>query len=121
MSERVDLVIFGGTGDLSTRKLLPSLYQLHRHGLADGLNRIIATGRGDLSTDSFREAARGNLQEFLPAKAWDETIWEAFRETLQHERWCPCSCFIHHRKDRCCHCGCREKKSEVHNVSERTR
>ena len=46
MSQIVDLVIFGGTGDLSTRKLLPALFQLHRHQLADRLHRIIATGRG---------------------------------------------------------------------------
>ena len=60
MSQMVDLVIFGGTGDLSTRKLLPALFQLHRHGLADRLHRIIATGRGQMSTDEFRHEAQGN-------------------------------------------------------------
>ena len=45
MKPKLDLVIFGGTGDLSTRKLLPALFQLHRHQLADRLHRIIGTGR----------------------------------------------------------------------------
>jgi glucose-6-phosphate 1-dehydrogenase len=82
MSHMVDLVIFGGTGDLSTRKLLPALFQLHRDKLADRLHRIIATGRGDLDTDAFRQQAEQNLQKFLPAGAWDEAIWNDFRERL---------------------------------------
>ena len=84
MSQMVDLVIFGGTGDLSTRKLLPALYQLHRHGLADRLRRIIATGRGELDTDSFRCEAHANLERFLPHDQWDGAIWEHFRDTLHY-------------------------------------
>ncbi len=84
MSQMVDLVIFGGTGDLSTRKLLPALYQLHRHGLADRLQRIIATGRGDTDTESFRSDAHANLQHFLPEGQWSGAIWEHFRDTLHY-------------------------------------
>jgi glucose-6-phosphate 1-dehydrogenase len=84
MSQLVDLIIFGGTGDLSTRKLLPALFQLHRHGLADGLQRIIATGRGVMDTETFREEAHANLQTFLPAKDWDDTIWARFRDRLHY-------------------------------------
>lgn len=84
MGQIVDLVIFGGTGDLSTRKLLPALFQLHRHELADRLHRIIATGRGEMDTAAFREEARANLQEFLPPDIWDESIWEAFRNRLEY-------------------------------------
>jgi len=82
MSHMVDLVIFGGTGDLSTRKLLPALFQLHRDKLADRLHRIIATGRAAIDTDTFREQACNNLQEFLPDGDWDEAVWQTFRERL---------------------------------------
>jgi glucose-6-phosphate 1-dehydrogenase len=82
MAERVDLVIFGGTGDLSTRKLLPALFQLHRHGLAERLHRIIATGRGELSNEDFRASARDNLQTFLPTGSWSEEVWETFSGRL---------------------------------------
>ena len=79
MSEMVDLVIFGGTGDLSTRKLLPALYQLQRHGLSsERLDRIIATGRGDMTTETFVEEAHTNLMKYLPAQDWNEDVWEAF-------------------------------------------
>ena len=86
MSQLVDLVIFGGTGDLSTRKLLPALFQLQRHGLADRLHRIIATGRSELDTDTFREQSHDNLRHFLPVDNWDETIWDSFRERLYYCR-----------------------------------
>ncbi len=80
----VDLVIFGGTGDLSTRKLLPALFQLHRHGLADRLERIIATGRGEMDTATFRQEAHDNLRKFLPEKHWSEDIWSKFQECLHY-------------------------------------
>ena len=82
MSHMVDLVIFGGTGDLSTRKLLPALFQLQRHQLTDRLHRIIATGRSAMDTDTFRSLAHDNLHTFLPDGTWDESVWESFRERL---------------------------------------
>jgi glucose-6-phosphate 1-dehydrogenase len=80
------LVIFGGTGDLSTRKLLPALFQLHRHQLADRLHRIIATGRGELDTEAFRKEARVNLERYLPESSWDENVWEPFRDRLFYQQ-----------------------------------
>ncbi|GAB3292018.1 glucose-6-phosphate dehydrogenase [Parahaliea aestuarii] len=84
MSQLVDLVIFGGTGDLSTRKLLPALYQLHRHGLADRIGRIIATGRGEMDTETFRTEAQGNLRRFMADNHWSDAIWSRFRDSLHY-------------------------------------
>ena len=86
MSQMVDLVIFGGTGDLSTRKLLPALFQLHGHKLADRLHRIIATGRGAKDTEVFRTEARENLRRFLPENDWDDQVWETFRDRLFYQQ-----------------------------------
>ncbi|MEH6591958.1 MAG: glucose-6-phosphate dehydrogenase [Halioglobus sp.] len=86
MGQKVDLVIFGGTGDLSTRKLLPSLFQLHRHGLADRLDRIIATGRGKIDTEAFRSKAYTNLKTFVPEENWDEAVWAKFSQSLHYQR-----------------------------------
>jgi glucose-6-phosphate 1-dehydrogenase len=84
MKPKLDLVIFGGTGDLSTRKLLPALFQLHRHQLADRLHRIIGTGRSSIPTEQFRDTVRANLQTFLPAGHWSEEVWNSFRERLHY-------------------------------------
>jgi glucose-6-phosphate 1-dehydrogenase len=82
MTQMLDLVIFGGTGDLSTRKLLPALFQLHRHKLAGRLGRIIGTGRGAISDEDFRRSVKTNLQTFLPDGAWSEEVWNSFCNRL---------------------------------------
>jgi glucose-6-phosphate 1-dehydrogenase len=50
-----DLVLFGGTGDLAWRKLMPALFQAFRHGTLPEGGRIIGVGRDDLSSDQYRE------------------------------------------------------------------
>ena len=45
-----DLVIFGGTGDLAWRKLMPALFQAFRHGKLPEGGRILAVSRQDLTT-----------------------------------------------------------------------
>lgn len=53
----VTFVIFGGTGDLATRKLLPALFELYREGVLRDI-RILAVARGDsMDDDSFRQMA----------------------------------------------------------------
>ena len=84
MKPALDLVIFGGTGDLSTRKLLPALFQLHRHQLADRLNLIVATGRATISDEDFRASVKSNLQTFLPEGDWSEEVWSSFHDRLRY-------------------------------------
>ena len=52
------LVIFGGSGDLARRKLLPSLYNLARHGFLEEHFAVLALGSKPLSDDAMRERAR---------------------------------------------------------------
>ncbi len=49
-----DLVLFGGTGDLAWRKLMPALFQAFRHGSLPEGGRIIGVARDDLSDDQYR-------------------------------------------------------------------
>ena len=60
-----DLVIFGGTGDLSRRKLLPALYHRDHDGQFLDNSRIIAVSRGDLSQSDFVALVRDALDEHL--------------------------------------------------------
>ena len=60
-----DLVLFGGTGDLAWRKLMPALFQAFRHGTLPEGGRIIGVGRDDLSTEQYRAlicARFGNVE-----------------------------------------------------------
>ncbi len=60
------LLLFGATGDLSQRMLLPSLYALDADGLIDPELRIIGTARSDFTDQAFRNFAREALEKFLP-------------------------------------------------------
>jgi len=62
------LLLFGATGDLSRRKLLPSLCALDADGLLPEELRIIGTARSDLDTHGFRDMARKALEEHLPSE-----------------------------------------------------
>ena len=62
------LLLFGATGDLSRRKLLPSLCALDADGLLPENLAIIGTARSDIDDAGFRDMARAALEEFLPAE-----------------------------------------------------
>ena len=67
MTDRVStLLLFGATGDLARRMLLPSLYGLDRDGLLPADLKIVGTARTGLSNDEYRARAREALQEHLP-------------------------------------------------------
>ena len=63
-----DFVVFGGTGDLAVRKLLPALYLRDRDGQLPAETRIIAASRAGLDGAGYRVKVRGALSRFV-AKA----------------------------------------------------
>jgi glucose-6-phosphate 1-dehydrogenase len=76
------VVIFGATGDLSRRKLLPGLFRLSTLGFIPG-HHIIGISLDDMSADGFRQFARQALQEFCTQKMTDES-WNAFSASLDY-------------------------------------
>ncbi|HEX8744394.1 MAG TPA: glucose-6-phosphate dehydrogenase, partial [Thermoleophilaceae bacterium] len=58
------LVIFGATGDLSRRKLLPGIYNLAHEGALPERFNLIGVSRGDETDDAFRELARDSITQF---------------------------------------------------------
>ena len=71
------LVLFGATGDLARRKLLPGLFHLDRVGLMPDAYRIVGTSLSELDDQKFREHVRGALEEFCRVDLSDED-WEPF-------------------------------------------
>ena len=85
MGDRVStLVMFGATGDLARRMLLPSLYGLDSDGLLPENLRIIGTARTELDDDAFRLRARDALEEHLPAGFFDPGVGERFLKRLHY-------------------------------------
>jgi len=68
------LVIFGGTGDLARRKLMPALWKLRRDGLLPDAFAIVGNSRESLDEAEYRERMRGALEEF--ADGADPQAWE---------------------------------------------
>ena len=63
------LVIFGATGDLARRKLLPAIYNLAHEGALPERFNLIGVSRRDLSDDDFRDFARESIEEFSRREA----------------------------------------------------
>jgi glucose-6-phosphate 1-dehydrogenase len=64
--ESFDLVIFGGTGDLARRKILPGLYRRFLAGQMTADSRVIGCARADLTETAFREQVGAAIAEFVP-------------------------------------------------------
>ncbi len=68
-----NLVIFGATGDLAKRKLLPAIYNLAHEGALPGQFNLIGVSRGEMSNDAFRESAAESIRAFSRT-APDESV-----------------------------------------------
>lgn len=76
------MVIFGATGDLTRRKLLPALYRLSQQRLIPSEFAVLGTSRQPLSDEEFRSAMKEAVTEFGPDDALDEAIWQSFAKRL---------------------------------------
>jgi glucose-6-phosphate 1-dehydrogenase len=77
------IVLFGATGDLSRRKLIPGLFHLGQAGLLPEDYRIVGTSLDDLDDDGFRDFARQALGDFCRIHFGD-TEWDTFKERLSY-------------------------------------
>ena len=66
-----DLVIFGGTGDLARRKILPGLYRRFLAGQMTATSRIIGAARADLTEAAYRAQVAASIAEFVPKARHD--------------------------------------------------
>ena len=81
-----DLVLFGGTGDLTWRKLMPALFQAFRHNkLPDG-GRILAVARDERSDDQYRTYIRDKFTGVDEAKQPSDEEFARFAELLHYRR-----------------------------------
>ncbi|TDL84139.1 glucose-6-phosphate dehydrogenase [Palleronia sediminis] len=79
-----DLVIFGGTGDLARRKILPGLYRRFVAGQMPEDARIIGAARSDLADESYRADIREALVEFIGKGKLSEEQMAAFLSRLHY-------------------------------------
>jgi glucose-6-phosphate 1-dehydrogenase len=75
------IVVFGATGDLARRELLPGLFHLARAGLLPARYRIIGSARSAITDDEFRQRARDAIAEFGLAEPTG-AAWRQFADSL---------------------------------------
>lgn len=78
------VVIFGASGDLAKRKLLPALYRLVQERLLPAEFAIIGLARTQMSSDEFRARMKEAVVEFSEAKRVDEEVWNSFAQGLHY-------------------------------------
>jgi glucose-6-phosphate 1-dehydrogenase len=76
-------VIFGASGDLTHRKLLPAFYHLFVEGLLPDGFAIVGYARTEMTDEQFQEYARANIKEFAKVDPSGEE-WEEFRRRLSY-------------------------------------
>src|SRR4249919_1957748 len=81
------LTIFGATGDLAHRKLLPAIYNLAHEGALPERFNLIGAARREMSDDDFREQARESIRQFSRRQP-DEAVLDKLLERL-HYVSCP--------------------------------
>jgi glucose-6-phosphate 1-dehydrogenase len=79
------LLLFGATGDLAQRMVLPSLYGLHADNLLPEALTITGTARSEHDDASYRAFARAALDQFLPEDRKDEKAIKSFLERLGYQ------------------------------------
>ena len=85
-ADEFDLVIFGGTGDLALRKLLPALYHRVGDGQITGDSRIIAASRRDVARDDYLQSVEQALRSNLPDGEFREEQWSNLRSRIHYAR-----------------------------------
>jgi glucose-6-phosphate 1-dehydrogenase len=78
------LLLFGATGDLAHRMLLPSLYGLHSEHLLPDQFRIVCAARSELDDEQYRASAVEALKEHVPASFYDPKTALVFSRRLSY-------------------------------------
>lgn len=106
--EPFDYVVFGGTGDLAYRKLLPALYHRFRDGQIPEGCRVIGVSRRDRTAEAYREETRKALKAHIAKADFDDATVGRFLEGLHYiaadarsdEGWGELSALLAGRDDR---------------------
>lgn len=84
LPEPCAMVIFGASGDLTERKLVPALYYLHHTGqLPEGFS-VIGSARSSFSDDQFRNRLEEAVRKFLKVPAADESALTSFLQRISY-------------------------------------
>jgi len=87
-SRPVQVIIFGATGDLTHRKLVPALYNLAVDGLLPANFSLVSAARRDYTDEAFRAELKSSIEKFSRRKPLNAQVWQEFSS---HSFYVPCA------------------------------
>src|SRR2546430_17225947 len=78
------MVIFGASGDLTKRKLIPALYSLARDRLLPSAFNVVGVARREVANDEFRTSMRESCDKFARRRPVEDSLWSSFSEGLYY-------------------------------------
>ena len=75
-AEPCAVVIFGASGDLAQRKLIPALYELQREHLLPDSFALVGYSRSEMSDDAYRAECRAAVEKFARTRPMDPALWK---------------------------------------------
>ena len=82
--EPCSIIIFGASGDLTSRKLIPALYHLFKEKQMASECRVIGFARREKTDESWRQELRAALDQFSRTKPVDDKVWKEFSQHLHY-------------------------------------
>jgi len=98
--EPFTLVIFGASGDLTRRKLVPALWSLYAGRTLPEPFAIIGSARSEVSVDEFRRRMHGAVREFARVKPPSANVWDRFASSLSYVNGDPADPALYASLDR---------------------
>src|SRR5580692_4492039 len=80
--EPCSIVIYGASGDLTARKLIPAIYHLFKEKQMPSDFRVIGFARREKSDESWRTELRQALDQFSRTKPVDNAVWDEFAKRI---------------------------------------
>lgn len=82
MKKPLDILLFGGRGDLAQRKLIPALFQLYRNKVLSAHCRIIGLSRSKIQTQEYRDLLLAAMKKYAPKSVGTDDEWHKFSQQI---------------------------------------
>lgn len=79
-----DIVVFGGTGDLSLRKIVPAIYYRLKDGQLNDKSRVFLLGRGEMTREQHMESVKAACQNFVAPNDFNAGDWKVLEERVSY-------------------------------------
>jgi glucose-6-phosphate 1-dehydrogenase len=93
--ESCAVIIFGASGDLTKRKLVPALWSLFQGRVLPEPFAVIGVGRSEMSNEVFRTRMREGISDFARVQPPSEKVWDRFAQALFYYTGDPASADIY--------------------------